>query len=412
VSTSGTAARPGILLIGNYPPPFGGVPRHLQDLVPHLVTQGWDVHVLSGGASGILRGTGFTIYKDPRLALRRRLGTAAFLGRTALSRRRRPALAAARRLPAATWARTMTRVSLAADIVERHDIRVISAYNLLLGAPVGMIVAEMYRIPLVVSNFGEIYSHRREIDRQIEMVRHIVRAATALTSMTRHCANSYGELGMSPNVKVLRYGIHHERFAAGAGATMRQRLGIPASADVVLYVGRMTRDMGLHVLLEGMADLLERRPSMHVVIVGGSGALTQDATPAAARWEGRVTVVPDAPERDLPDYYAAATLVVVPTIGARACGSLAAGEAMAAGKAVIATRIGGIPEYVVDGETGLLVPPGDSGALVSAVLSLLDDRARLAEFGRAGRDRIHQLFDNARTNSAIEQLFREVAELR
>src|SRR5262249_15699371 len=145
VNTSAGSLQPGILLIGNYPPPFGGDPRHLEQLVPHLVTQGWDVHVLSGGASGILRRPAFTISKDPRCGVPRRLGTAAFLARTALSRRREPALAAVRRLPAATWVRTMTRVNLAADIIDRHDIRVIGAYNLLLGAPVGMIAAEMYR---------------------------------------------------------------------------------------------------------------------------------------------------------------------------------------------------------------------------------------------------------------------------
>jgi glycosyltransferase involved in cell wall biosynthesis len=405
-------ARSGILLIGNYPPPFGGVPRHLEDLVPHLVSRGWDVHVLSGGASGVYGGPGFRIYKDSRSAIPRRLGTVRFLARTALSGRRGPAFAAAMRLPAGTWVRTMTRVSLAANIIERNDIRLISAYNLRLGAPVGAIAAEMYQIPLVVTNLGEIYSHRAEVDRQAKMISHIIRVAAALTSLTRHCANSYRELGMSPEVKVLHYGIDHERFAGGAGDAIRTRLGIPLTSDVVLYVGRMVRDMGLHVLLDGLSELLRRHPTMHVMIVGGSGELRQDAQQAAARWATRVTVIADAPENDLPGYYAAATVIVAPTIGARACGSLAAAEAMAAGKAVVATRIGGIPEYVGDGETGLLVPPDDSAALVNAVLSLLGDRDRLAELGRAGRDRVRRLFDNQRTNDAIERLFRDVAGIR
>jgi glycosyltransferase involved in cell wall biosynthesis len=388
------------------------VPRHLEDLVPHLVATGWDVHVLSGGATGTLRGAGFTVYKDARSALPRRLGTVRFLARTALTAGRRPAFAAMKRLPTGTWVRTMTRVSLAADIIERNDIRLISAYNLRLGAPVGAIAAEMYRIPLVVTNLGEIYSHRAEVDRQGEMIRHIIHVATALTSLTRHCADSYRELGMSPQVKVLHYGIDHERFARGAGDAIRSRFGISPTTDVVLYVGRMVRDMGLHVLLDGLPELLRRHPTLHVMIVGGSGELRQDAEQAAAKWAGRITVVADVPENDLPGCYAAATVVVAPTIGARACGSLAAAEAMAAGKAVVATRIGGIPEYVGEGETGLLVPPNDSPALVAAVLSLLGDRDRLAEFGRAGRERVRRLFDSQRTNEAIEQLFRRVAGIQ
>jgi glycosyltransferase involved in cell wall biosynthesis len=85
---------------------------------------------------------------------------------------------------------------------------------------------------------------------------------------------------------------------------------------------------------------------------------------------------------------------------------------MAAGKPVIATRVGGIPEYVSDGETGLLVPPGDSGALVGAVLRLLGDRHRLAEFGRRGRERVAQLFDGEHANAQLERLFREAAAQR
>ena len=213
-------SRPGILLIGNYPPPFGGVPKHLESLVPHLVRCGWDVHVLSGGKSGTHRHQGFTVYKDPRGKLTRRLATAGFLARTATAGRLGPALAAASRLPPAVWGAVMTRVSVAARIIEAHDIHVISAYNLLSGAPVGVIAAEMYRIPVVVTNLGEIHSHRVALERQVKMIRHVTAAATVLTSLTRHCAESYRALGMSPDVRVLHYGIDRGRFEGvqGGGA--------------------------------------------------------------------------------------------------------------------------------------------------------------------------------------------------
>lgn len=404
------SSRPGILLIGNYPPPFGGVPKHLESLVPHLVRCGWDVHVLSGGTTGTHRHDGFTVYKDGRGKLTRRLGTVGFLARSAAAGRLGAPLAAASRLPRAVWAAVMTRVSLAAQIIERNDIRVISAYNLLAGAPAGMIAAEMYRLPVVVTNLGEIYSHRDAIDRQAPMIRYITEAATVLTSLTRHCASSYRALGLSPDVKVLHYGIDPGRFdGLQGGEALRVRLGIPPDADVVLYVGRLVRDMGLHVLLEGLPDLLDRHPSARVVVAGASGELREAVTSAVARWPDRVVLAVDVPEDELPRFYAAASLVVAPTLGARACGSLVAAEAMAAGKPVVATRIGGIPEYVAEGETGLLVPPEDSRALVEAVLELLADRARMARLGEGGRERVARLFDAERTDAQLECLFREVA---
>lgn len=404
------ARRMGILLVGNYPPPFGGVPKHLEDLVPYLVRTGWDVHVLSGGTTGFQGGNGFTVYRDPRPRLTRRLATLRFLGRASIRGRASPALAALGRLPPAVWAAVMTRVSLAARIIESHDIQVISAYNLLSGAPVGAVAAEMYHLPLVVTNLGEIYSHRELVDRQLSMIRHVTRVATALTSLTRHCAQSYRELGLSPEVRVLHYGIDRHRFAAADGdGRIRLRFSIPPDADVLLFVGRMVRDMGLHVLLEALPALLGAHSSLHVLVAGASGELREQVEAAVARWPGRVASAIDVPEEELPLFFAAATIVVAPTLGARACGSLAAAEAMAAGKPVVATRVGGIPEYVSDGETGLLVPPGDSGALVGAVLGLLGDRSKLAEFGLRGRERVAQLFDGEHANAQLERLFREAA---
>jgi rhamnosyl/mannosyltransferase len=403
----------GILLVGNYPPPFGGVPKHLEDLVPYLVRTGWDVHVLSGGTAGLQRGDGFTVYRDPRPRVTRRLATLRFLGRASIKGHAVPAVAALGRLPPAVWAAVMTRVSLAARIIESHDIRVISAYNLLSGAPVGAVAAEMYRLPLVVTNLGEIYSHRELVDRQLSMIRHVTRVATALTSLTRHCAQSYRELGLHPEVRVLHYGIDRRRFAAADGdGRIRLRFSIPPDADVLLFIGRMVPDMGLHVLLESLPVLFGAHPSLHVLVAGASGELQKQVAAAVARWAGRVASALDVPEDELPLFFAAATIVVAPTVGARACGSLAAAEAMAAGKPVIATRVGGIPEYVSDGETGLLVPPGDSGALVGAVLRLLGDRHRLAEFGRRGRERVAQLFDGEHANAQLERLFREAAAQR
>jgi glycosyltransferase involved in cell wall biosynthesis len=406
-------ARPGILLIGNYPPPFGGVPKHLEDLVPCLVRRGWDVHILSAGTSGVERGDGFTVYKDPRPAFSRRLATARFLVRSGFAGRAGPALAASRRLPLSLWPAIMTRVSLAARIIEQADIRVISAYNLVTGAPVGTIIAEMYRLPLVVTNLGEIYSHRALIDRQLPMVRHVIRVATALTSLTRHCADSYRELGLAPEVRVMHYGIDRQRLVrAEGGEAVRARLGIPSDAHVVLYVGRWVRDMGLQVLLDGLPTLLAGSQSIHVLIAGAEGELRSAVDTVVAHWRGRVAAAMNVPEEELGDFYAAATVVVAPTLGARACGSLASAEAMAAGKPVVASRVGGIPEYVHEGVTGLLVPPGDPAALTQAVLDLLGDPARLCEFGRRGRERVAELFDAERTNARLEQLFREVADSR
>ncbi|HEY1987116.1 MAG TPA: glycosyltransferase family 4 protein [Terracidiphilus sp.] len=86
-------------------------------------------------------------------------------------------------------------------------------------------------------------------------------------------------------------------------------------------------------------------------------------------------------------------------------------EGMAAGKPVIATRGGGIPEIVVDKTTGLLVPAGDERALADAMATMLRDPAKALEMGRRGRDRVKECFTIERTARAVEQVYRDVVRV-
>ena len=84
-------------------------------------------------------------------------------------------------------------------------------------------------------------------------------------------------------------------------------------------------------------------------------------------------------------------------------------DAMAGGRAVVATRAGGIPESVVDGETGLLVPPRDPDALASAILRLLPDPARRRALGQAGRERVRARFSAARMVAETAAVYHDLA---
>jgi glycosyltransferase involved in cell wall biosynthesis len=386
------------------------VPQHIVDLASFLVREGWDVHVLSGGTTGDARHDGYWVYKDARSAVVRRLATAGFLASLVRAGRAGPAFSVRRALPARAWGAVLTRASIGARIIARHDIRVISAYNLLGGMPVGAVLARMFELPLVVTNLGEIYSHRAEVTRQRALIRQVTAEAAALLAPTEHCARSYRELDLAPAVEVIHHGIDVRRFTPSVDAgEMRRTLRLGSKDEVVLFVGRLVRDMGVETLIAAAPAMLERRPSMRLVIAGGSGDLLPAARQLAERLPGRLMVVADVPAENLPALYAGSTVLVVPTLGARACGSLAAAEAMACGRPVVASRVGGIPEFVVDGETGVLVPPGDPRELSAAVHGLLDDPERRAAMGRAGRQRAEAMFDAETTNRAFGRVFRRVA---
>ena len=113
------------------------------------------------------------------------------------------------------------------------------------------------------------------------------------------------------------------------------------------------------------------------------------------------------PKDELLKQYRTAALCVVPSLWDNSPNTVY--EAMAAGRAVVASRVGGIPELVADGETGLLTPPGDAGALADAITALLLDPDRRQAMGEAGRRRIRRLADLEENVDRRLAIYEEVA---
>jgi glycosyltransferase involved in cell wall biosynthesis len=109
---------------------------------------------------------------------------------------------------------------------------------------------------------------------------------------------------------------------------------------------------------------------------------------------------------ELPPYYRAATVSVIPSLEEGF--GIPAAEAMGCETAVVASDAGGLPEVVQHGVTGLVVPRGDSAALAEAIGALLADPERRAAMGRAGRERALRLFDWDRSAEQFEGIYGEV----
>jgi glycosyltransferase involved in cell wall biosynthesis len=120
-----------------------------------------------------------------------------------------------------------------------------------------------------------------------------------------------------------------------------------------------------------------------------------------------VTFLGWVPNSDLPPYYRAAAVSVIPSLEEGF--GIPAAEAMGCEVPVVASDAGGLPEVVEDGVTGLVVPRGDADALARAIQTLLTDPERRRVMGQAGRARALRLFDWDRSAEQFEQLYREVA---
>jgi glycosyltransferase involved in cell wall biosynthesis len=181
-----------------------------------------------------------------------------------------------------------------------------------------------------------------------------------------------------------------ERLGRNLRGETRRRFGIPDSAVVLGYVGRIVRDKGITELSDAWGSLRDRYPEIHLLMVGSIEEQDPVPGPVMARLtaDERVRLVGWAD--DPVPFYAAMDVFVLPTY--REGFPISPLEAAAMELPVIASRVDGCVEAVADGITGLLVPPRDSDALAEALHRLILEPELRERMGRAGRRRVTSEF--------------------
>ena len=153
----------------------------------------------------------------------------------------------------------------------------------------------------------------------------------------------------------------------------------------MLFIGLLAPVKGVEVLLQAVEMLAD--PDLLCVLVGDGplrAALQQQA--CAKGFEGRVRFAGQRPREEIIDWLNAADLLALPSYAEGRPNVVL--EAMACGRPVVASRVGGVPELVSDGVTGRLVAAGDSAELTAAIRDLMSDSDRLLAMGRAAGERV------------------------
>jgi sugar transferase (PEP-CTERM/EpsH1 system associated) len=187
-----------------------------------------------------------------------------------------------------------------------------------------------------------------------------------------------------------------------ARMTLRRRLDLPDDAVVVGTVARLHAIKGHAVLAHAIPRIVAQRPQAHFVWVG-DGQERDNLARLVAELGVAAHVYFAGSQGDVPHWLAGMDLFMLPSLGEGV--SVALLEAMAAELPVVATAVGGTPEVVVEGETGLLVPPRDPAALAEAIITLLRDPARMADMGRNGRQRVANQFSLEKMIQQTETLY-------
>ena len=289
----------------------------------------------------------------------------------------------------------------------------VQAHWVLPNGPPAALAAAAYGTPLVVSLHGsDIYLAERHWSMAC-IAAGAFRAAAAVTACSGDLRARGLRLGARPATSsVIPYGVNPRQFRPNpaARAAVRAELGLADGAPLVLGLGRLVAKKGFGVLLEAWPMVLRACPAATLVIVG-YGDLREPLERQAAQLGlgERVRFAGQLERERAAAYLAAADLFTLPIVrdGVDGLPNVLL-EAMGAGRAVVASRVAGVPDVVDDGVHGLLVPERDPAALAAAIQRLLADPALAARLGAAARARVERELTWERAAERFEAVFRAV----
>jgi glycosyltransferase involved in cell wall biosynthesis len=381
---------------------------YVHDINRHLVRRGHMVTVVTPGDPSLPRSDTFDGVKIVRFPLE--LPPDLTYGRVAQSR--------------VSWLGKFARVVVMAHYMEAQhrailaEVRenggdVIHAHWAIPTGPAAVIAARKLHLPSVITmHGGDVYVNPEQgYDFPTRWyvrpaLRWTLRHAGALTAITEDCRQHALRAGApAEHIRLVFNGTDLRRFSpAENGNRGDERFG----PHMVFACRQLFPRKGIRFLLEAGAELKSQFPDLKIVLAGDGFERPELARLAAELGiASDVTFLGWVPNVELPQYYRAAAVSVIPSLEEGF--GIPAAEAMGCEVAVVASDAGGLPEVVENGVTGIVVPRGDAKALAQAIGSLLADPQRRRVMGQAGRERALRLFDWDRSAQQFEEIYREVA---
>ena len=298
---------------------------------------------------------------------------------------------------------TFLQMARLARILKSHRVKIAHSY-LFHANWFGTLSARLARVPGVIASIRNVDVHTRA--RDLWACRVINRLAHRVTANSQAVREHIHRNEGCPleKIVVIPNGIDANRIKpTEPEPSIKQALGSKPNEVLIGTFTRLVWYKGLEELLKAAALVVKSHPSARFLVVG-DGPLRQPLEEKARVLGLNGTVrflgsVPDASSSLLPHF----DLFVLPSLKEGMSNSLL--EAMAAGKPVVATRVGGNPEVVIDGKTGFLVPPKDPEALAGAILRLLADQELARNLGEAGRSRVESEFTLEKMVARLEALY-------
>lgn len=300
------------------------------------------------------------------------------------------------------------------QIIKRFEIDVVNAHWAFPPAFLSILTKPLHRRPILTTLYGvELFTARNKYAGLKRILSWTIINSDRVVAISDATRNSAVEISARSNIEVVPYGVDMEQFSTESdGAAIRRRYDL--NGHVILFCGRLVERKGVEYLIRAMPSVIANIPDTSLLVVGEGpekSRLMRLAVSLGVR--DRITFAGSVSNEDLPKFYAACDVFVLPAIidvyGDTEGFGIVLVEAMASGKPVIGTRVGGISSWFDENEAyGFLIEQKDQINLSKKIVTLLNDDNMRKEFGRNARRVAESRFSFSKIAEMYLKTFREL----
>ena len=287
-----------------------------------------------------------------------------------------------------SWGQFRAPVDQSFDLVHTH-------FDLAPGPLAGLRAAKNAHLPLIVTYHGDwvdtygglfrrlgvTINNKFLVDKLLDYASHIISPSKTYTERSQFLRLYRDKTVVIPN------GTNIQDFwVPDSKDRCREELGLPVDGKIVLFFGFLAPYKGPDILLRALPRILAAVPDTRLLFAG-RGTMRQDLENLSRKLglEKNVLFADYVKDELKSSYYKSADVFVLPSVMGTECFPLTILESMACGTPVVASEIGGIPDAVINGRSGFLVPPGDGESLATAIVNILNDNEKREDMSVFGK---------------------------
>ena len=297
------------------------------------------------------------------------------------------------------------------SVIKTFQPDILHVYTATPDGVMGLLIRKEFSVPLVVSLIGSdinVWPFRSKLI--YRLTKQVISEADKVVAVSTALKNKAREI-VSPQepIAVIYNGCDSGKFAFNKTSRfyLRKKWDIPKQSVVFIFVGNLLKTKGVLELFETFYLLMKKLPDIYLIFVGDgreSKVLVQKASRIGIN--NRVIFVGRRPHDEIPHWLSMADVLVLPSYSEGLPTVIV--EAMACQRAVIATRVGGIPETIVDGQSGILVEPRDSVTLMEAMEKVARDKDLRLKMGNVGRKIVTEKFSWDKNIRKLTDIYKSV----